>query len=247
MMKVFTVSDIHAHYHVLKEALDNAGFNETNKNHHLLVLGDLFDRGSESDLVFSYLKRLYDAKKASIILGNHDYFLLEFFNEQDDRTVFNILHNGFAETLKTFSKMDVTKDSNFDDVRTNIEKNTPSLKAFIEKLPLFIETSEYIFSHGGIDGSSKDWKNTPTKQFVWQYQYDLDPHPTKTVVVGHTRTAHIRLKEDPALKLDANNKALYQPLYRERKIFIDGFVEQSKHINVVAFDLNQEDMKHFNL
>lgn len=247
MIKLFTVSDLHAHYHVLKAALKKAGFNETNKNHHLLVLGDLFDRGGESDLVFSYLKRLYDTKKASIILGNHDYFLREFFNKQDDRTIFNILHNGFAETLKAFSKMDVTKDSNFDDVRATIQKNTPSLKAFIEKLPLFIETKDYVFTHGGIDGSSKDWKETPTKKFVWQYQYDLAPHPTKTVVVGHMRTAHIRLKEDPTLKLDANNKALYQPLYRERKIFIDGFVEHSKHINVVTFDLEKEDMKHFNL
>jgi len=243
MIKVFTVSDIHGHYHVLKDALKAAGYDEKETSHHLLVLGDLFDRGTESDLVFSYLKRLYDEKKATIILGNHDYFLLEFFNKQDDRTVFNIKHNGFDLTLTAFSDQTVTVDSDFDAIRATMMRRVPTLKPFLEQLPLFIETRNYVFTHGGIDGSKTDYDEISKKDFVWQYQYDLDPPKDKTAVVGHMRTAHIRLKEDPHLKLTKDNLNLFKPLYKPQKVFIDGFVEFSKHINVVVFEIDEISFK----
>ena len=44
-MKYFIVSDIHSFYVELKSALDKAGFNKRNKDHTLIVCGDIFDRG----------------------------------------------------------------------------------------------------------------------------------------------------------------------------------------------------------
>lgn len=54
--KIFAVSDIHGHYHILKEALDRAGFDDSNDNHLLVCCGDYFDRGDENVEVLIILK-----------------------------------------------------------------------------------------------------------------------------------------------------------------------------------------------
>ena len=247
MIKLFIVSDIHAHCRVLKRALKDAGFDASKEDHHLLVLGDLFDRGNESFEVFDYIYTMYQAKKATVILGNHDYFLLEFFEAQDDRTVFNIKHNGFAKILSSFSGIPVDLASDFNKVRMAIRKRVKALEPFLKALPLFIETSDYIFTHGGVDGNNPAWKETDKKTFVWQYQYDLEGIEGKTIIVGHMRTAHIRLKENPTLKLDPTNETLFQPIERPGKVFIDGFVEFSNHINVYNVLIDAKEKNSFNI
>ena len=54
-MKYFVVSDIHSFYVELKRALDKAGFNKRNKDHTLIVCGDVFDRGSETVELYKFL------------------------------------------------------------------------------------------------------------------------------------------------------------------------------------------------
>ena len=44
-MKYFVISDIHSYYDEMIDSLKNYSFDVSNKEHHLLVLGDLFDRG----------------------------------------------------------------------------------------------------------------------------------------------------------------------------------------------------------
>ena len=69
-MKVFCVSDIHGHYTELINCLNKAGYDENNENHLLVVLGDLFDRGTESKKVFNYLYRLSFNNKAICSLAS---------------------------------------------------------------------------------------------------------------------------------------------------------------------------------
>ena len=54
-MKYFIVSDIHSFYTKLKRALDKAGFNKRNKDHTLIVCGDIFDRGPDTRSVYKFL------------------------------------------------------------------------------------------------------------------------------------------------------------------------------------------------
>ena len=51
-MKLFVVSDLHGHYKELIKALKKAEFDENNDNHLLISLGDMFDRGQDSVLVY---------------------------------------------------------------------------------------------------------------------------------------------------------------------------------------------------
>ena len=72
MAKLFVVSDIHSFYTPLMEALNEKGFDPNNDNHWLIVCGDAFDRGNESEEVFRFLMSL---ERKILIRGNHDILL----------------------------------------------------------------------------------------------------------------------------------------------------------------------------
>ena len=121
-LKYFVISDIHSHYEAMITALEKHKYDEHNPNHHLLVLGDLFDRGKEAILVLEYLFRLNLEEKATIILGNHDTFLLDFLQGKQDRSYFNIIRNGFGETLQQLSGIEALYE-NFKQINNNIIYN----------------------------------------------------------------------------------------------------------------------------
>lgn len=70
-MKYFCVSDIHSFYTPLKKALKQAGFRKSNKDHCLVVCGDIFDRGEETVQVYEFLKSL-PKNRCILIKGNHE-------------------------------------------------------------------------------------------------------------------------------------------------------------------------------
>ncbi|MGM0435884.1 MAG: metallophosphoesterase [Bacillota bacterium] len=236
MQTVFVTADVHGHFKILKDTLTKKGFDPDNPDHHLLVLGDFFDRGEESLEVYEYLKHLHDEGKASLILGNHDLFMLEFLEGKDERTAFNVIHNGFDKTLESFTGKPVKKiQRDFSQYRKIVNEVAPDLYEFLDGLPLYIEHENVIFTHGGIDFSNPEWKKTPRETLVWNYQNQLTPPKDKTVVVGHDRTALIRLRHAQARELDENDDTLFKPIYENNAIYIDSFVEFSKRLNVLTF------------
>lgn len=80
-MRYFIVSDIHSHCTELKKALKKAGFNKRNKNHTLIVCGDVFDRGYETINVYKYLSSI-PKKRCILIKGNHEELFFDLINKE---------------------------------------------------------------------------------------------------------------------------------------------------------------------
>ena len=74
MPKFFVTSDIHSYYTELTTALKDAGFDENNEEHWLVVCGDCFDRGPDSAKVWRYLKNL---PRKILVKGNHEQLILD--------------------------------------------------------------------------------------------------------------------------------------------------------------------------
>lgn len=98
--KYFVVSDIHGHYTELKNALDEAGWDRKNKNHILIVCGDIFDRGEENIEVYKFLKDIPKTRK-KLIRGNHEYLLLDMI--KNERVTYADFSNGTVNTLIDFT------------------------------------------------------------------------------------------------------------------------------------------------
>lgn len=70
----YFVGDIHGHYHLLMEQLAQAHFNFDNDR--LFAVGDLIDRGTESEKCIELLMEPWFHS----VLGNHEHLFLQGFN-----------------------------------------------------------------------------------------------------------------------------------------------------------------------
>ncbi len=71
-MKYFITSDLHSFCSPLKKALNNAGYDINNDDHILVILGDLFDRGTETRALYNFL-RIIPKNRLYLVKGNHEY------------------------------------------------------------------------------------------------------------------------------------------------------------------------------
>ena len=79
-MKYFITSDIHSFYKPLMDALKEAGYDQNNPDHILVVNGDLFDRGPGTVELLSFVKSLPKEKRI-LIRGNHEYLLRDILEK----------------------------------------------------------------------------------------------------------------------------------------------------------------------
>ena len=175
--------------------------------------------------------------KATIILGNHDNFLIELLDSEYLKAIFNIRYNGTDKTLTSLIGVKNIKTAELDDIRTVIMKNYPYLKKWLKSFPLYLEIGDYIFVHGGINGKDDNWRDGSIRDFVWNRQKNIEPVKGKTMVVGHHRIATIRHPGVDYKALFIRNPEAFKILYEDNKIYIDSFVEISKKINVLVLEI----------
>ncbi len=236
-MTYYIISDIHSHYNAMVKALLKSGYNSENTDHHLIVLGDLFDRGKQPKEVLEFLYKLSLEGKASIIIGNHDTYLLDFLEGNRKNVLINIELWGFGDTLEDLSGMKPIEE-NLDKIKEIIENEYSFLKSWLLSFPYYIELGDYIFVHGGVDGKLFDWKTVSSERdFVWNREHELAPVNGKIVIAGHTRVATIRKKTNDYDLLFLHNPEMFDILYKKGKILIDRYVEVSNEINVLKLDI----------
>lgn len=210
-MKYFVISDTHGHHSEALTALTKAGWDEKNKNHKLIVVGDITDRGSEVLTHLEWLKKLTDEEKAIVLKGNHDQFILGFLKNKDQS--FNWVHNGLNTTIddldhrtnsfQTYCLM-IDKEMNTETflewqriTAKSIQKEYPWLKEWFENFPDYYETKNYIFTHGIVDWRVEDWHLSQMQKYNcqqgWMSNHWASPedwlkfvnYTGKTIVVGH--------------------------------------------------------------
>ena len=82
MKKYFITSDTHSFYNELIKELNNKEFELDNKNHVLILCGDLFDRGPDSLKIYEFIKSLPKDRRV-LIRGNHEYLLRSLVKRKD--------------------------------------------------------------------------------------------------------------------------------------------------------------------
>lgn len=258
--KLFICSDIHGYYKEMKKALDEAGYDENNNNHLLVIIGDLFDRGPDALAVYEYLKKMVNEGKAIVTRGNHENFFIDFL--QGSVSPFNYLHNGTNETIGDFwhrtapfeswcalegncelNQMNYIKWA--DICSKEIKEEYPELLDWLKSLPRYYETENYIFVHGAIDTKVEDWHNPHC------FRYDLinwdaldfndgsffgEPikNTDKTVVIGHFGTRFLREKYNYPIDKEHEDDILIRN--DGRIIAIDATTALTHKVNVLVVE-----------
>ena len=162
-MKLFCCSDIHSYYTALKRALDEAGFDKNNPDHWLVVCGDAFDRGPESEEVLYFLMSL---ERKILVKGNHDLLLEDLCMRE-----FPYNHDFSNGTFRTVNDIGGAGEGNpFEECCNNTLNRTAAYRATLVN---YFETENYIFVHSWIPtithGSQKPWH---TLNKYYEYKED---------------------------------------------------------------------------
>ena len=129
MPKFFVTSDIHSFMEPLKRALNEKGFDPTNNDHWLVVCGDCYDRGDDSELVLNYLMSL---ERKILIRGNHDLLIRDLckrgfpyrydFHNGTTTTVYDLGGTGAGNDFKKCCEVTQNKLKKYNDllVKSNV-------------------------------------------------------------------------------------------------------------------------------
>ena len=244
MPKFFVTSDIHSFMNPLKRALDEKGFDPTNKDHWLVVCGDCYDRGDDSELVLNYLMSL---ERKILIRGNHELLLRDLcergFPYRHD------FHNG--TTMTVYDLGDAGAGNDFEKC---CEVTQNKLREYNNLLVNYFETQNYIFVHSwivvnkvGIDTYEyrEDWRNSSDEEWgqimwtnpFWRAQDGLNK-TGKTIVFGHWHcsTGHAM---DKKYEIDEFGKdAIWEPYINKEQgiIGIDRCVSYTNEVNVIVLE-----------
>lgn len=240
------------------KSLEEAGFDPSNKDHFLIVVGDITDRGGEAYTHILYLKDLVDKGKAIVLKGNHDNFILGFLKNIDQG--FNWMHNGLNttiddlvhetksfETYCLFTNKEMNTSTFGEWQRINaakIKRELPWLKDWFQNLPNYFETKHYAFTHGIVNQNIEDWRNSDWSDCHWARPEDyIDFHnPTgKHLVVGHLNASLMKWLRKYR-NVDNYDIYTYEPeneIYYDSDIdtyFLDTCTVLSKRVNVLVFE-----------
>jgi len=187
--------------------------------------------------VYEYLYALSGKDKATVILGNHDTFLINMFERDFTRCYFDMKFNGFDKTLESFLGYPINSKTNLEAIHYDFYKKYYHYYWWLKSLPLYYELDKYIFVHGSIDGSLLNWKNTSVNDMIWNKEFEMAGVPGRIVVAGHHRVATIMHDVNDYDMLYKEHPDYFAILNLGDKILIDGFVEVAKKLNVLVIEL----------
>jgi serine/threonine protein phosphatase 1 len=168
MKKYFVFSDPHGCFSSLLNSLTKAGFEKDNPEHHLIGVGDYFDRGTENKEMLEFLYEMYENKRLEFIMGNHDEMLYDFIRGVDDG-VFNSTYNGLDKTISDLSGFSIEKIMNLlkypDLLIEKIKEHYPYIVKFLKNSKKEINLGNYKFIHAGYVHENK---YTTWETAVWQ-------------------------------------------------------------------------------
>lgn len=196
MKKYFVCSDIHGFYTEWMLSLKEAGFDTNNNEHILIILGDIFDRGSEPWKVYKFIRSLPE-ERIILVKGNHEYLLLELVERK--YACEHDVHNGTYDTLISLSK-DPYK-IRLEWLKKNKDKFTESLdsfEAYKSSLGIFERAFKKLFDNKKIN-EIVEWIKSPK----WLNYYEL----------GQYIFVHSFI---PLLNPNHSGIGLYFPMWREQ-------------------------------
>jgi len=152
--KFFVFGDIHSFYDEFIEALNKAGYDENNKDHWLISLGDNLDRGDQSKEMYDFL--MNHTERIILVKGNHEFPLMKEMLDRGYHQNHDV-SNGTVKTVLDLSDTEYESIGYFGIKGLDKQKWENACKVAKNKLePLYnrmvdyFETENYVFVHGYI-------------------------------------------------------------------------------------------------
>lgn len=222
----YIMSDIHGCYSQMEDALKQWD----QEKEHLIIMGDLIDRGPDSLKVVEKLMELKNEfpDNITILKGNHEEMLLSWLNTPKELLAY-YYNEAHSETLKSFMGEKRYKKSTRQQRALDLIYNNKKELRFMDSLQLYMETENIIFVHAGINLNVENWFERE-QDLLWirnDFIYSKKT-PEKRVFFGHTPTALIHGGEHKNFDIWISPD--------EMKVGIDGGVSMGGQLNALKVD-----------
>lgn len=156
---------------------------------HIVLLGDLVDRGPDSAGVVEYSRKWRKQRPVHILWGNHEEMFVKSFEDTD--VLRHFLRHGGRETLmsygvarKAFSK------ATLPELQAMMEEIVPAKhRKFIGKFEDMVQIGDYLFVHAGIrPGVELEEQKKRTLRWIREPFLSHRESFGPVVVHGHTIT-----------------------------------------------------------
>ncbi len=192
--RVYAIGDIHGCLSELEQLLSMIK-KDLKKNpvktHHIIFLGDYFDRGPDSAGVINRLIKLQKKhNNVKCLKGNHEDKFIEFLNEPEELALGFFTYGGI-ETVQSYGIKNKLLEEPLDNARKIRNKLFSALSQkqieFLLDLKHSVSIGDYFFCHAGIRPGVK-LKDQSPHDLMWIRQEFLSyPELHKKIVVhGHT-------------------------------------------------------------
>ncbi len=173
----YVLSDIHGHRSRFDSIMEQI---DLKRNDELLVLGDVIDRNPDGLDILLQLKRMPNAR---LILGNHEYMMLDAIEHPEDITPLRRWYNNGGRITHDQFKMLPTETQ---------EEILRYLNKLEINIDLKIGDQEYVLVHGAPMEYARLYPfryDNPTEYAVWtRLAPRMKPKDGKTIIFGHTPT-----------------------------------------------------------
>jgi len=212
--KIFVIGDIHGRIEALKQVFKASKFDYDNDK--LIILGDAIDGGFNTNLVINELLKI---KNYIFIIGNHDYFLMEYitkqYNDKDKKRKAKQIwiNQGGANTLNSYgAKIIAGNYVSNNDITINVNNvNIPNSHInFLNKGVYYYVYNNMLFVHGGFNPNELI-ENQDKQYLMWDrtiidYAKQNIIKKYDKVYIGHTTTQMIEKYHVTYICKDCNNE-----------------------------------------
>lgn len=194
--RIYAIGDIHGRYDLLRQILRkidafNRGLAAPQKL-HIVLLGDVVDRGPASAQILKFLKEWTDNTAGQVLLqGNHEDLMLRV-HAGERRLLKSWLQVGGRETLESFGVPLPAEDEPVSarlmlDIAAAIPKPTME---FVSRWPTVARSGDYFFCHAGVrPGVELSRQSRTDLMWIRSEFLNSDRNHGAVVVHGHSITA----------------------------------------------------------
>lgn len=252
-MNYYVTSDIHGFYSEYRQALATAGWDDDTGQRKIVLLGDIFDRGSEALLLQAFILDLLAKNEIILVRGNHEDLFERLIIEDRCMPYEGHIRNGTYDTALQLTGFDpitaITQYCRFSEAA----RDTPLHKQIIPAMRNYHETQNYIFVHGWIpcikEGDEytccANWRDASEVEWAKARWYNgiqaaATVRDDKTIICGHWHTSY-GYSHFWGKGSEFGPDACFAPYYNAGIIAIDGCTAHSGIVNVLVLD--DEEMK----
>jgi serine/threonine protein phosphatase 1 len=199
--RIYAIGDVHGCYDQLRELLAMIEAHNATlppcRSLHVILLGDLVDRGPASAEVLRFLHNVQQRTDRIIVLqGNHEELMLKALDGEPGMLRAWMRIGGDA-TLRSFGIEPPPKDMDPREALETVRAAVPAeWVTWLRALPLTARSGDYLFCHAGIR-PGVPLKRQTRADLLWIRDEFLEDEETRhevMVVHGHSIAAEVEMR-----------------------------------------------------